>query len=135
MEVKLKTLLFGHQQQAETTSCLTHEFLRKKKQPWPWVNLVWFKNRIHSHSFIAWLALRNRLKTLSRLKKWGIVQLDLCVHCWREEEMEEHLLYDCVLAKRVWKKLKQTMGYGGNVAAVMEKELALINALQPAEKI
>lgn len=72
----------------------TYEFLRKKKQPWPWSDLVWFKNRINRHSFVAWIALRNGLKTLSMLKKWGTVQSDVCVQCWREEETEEHLLYE-----------------------------------------
>lgn len=54
---------------------------------------------IPRHVFIAWMALRGRPKTLVKIKDWGIVQSELCVHCWRDPETEDHLFYDSQMAK------------------------------------
>ena len=40
-----------------------------RESPIGWHNLVWFQNRISSHSFILWLAIRGRLRTQDRMKK------------------------------------------------------------------
>lgn len=46
-----------------------------------WHSLGWFKLHIPRRSFIAWLALHNRLKTRDRLVKWGITDSNKCVLC------------------------------------------------------
>lgn len=55
--------------------------------------VVWFQGRIPRHAFIAWMALLRGLKTLRKLKTWGVVGSNLCVHCWRSQETEDHLLF------------------------------------------
>lgn len=64
----------------------TYNFLRSTKAPWKWSSLVWFTARIPRHAFVAWLTLRGGLKTLKKLKDWNVVQSDVCVHCWHEQE-------------------------------------------------
>lgn len=71
----------------------TYEFLRRKETPWLYHNLVWFKKKIPRHAFIGWMMLNGGLKTLQKLKQWGVVDSDTCVHCWRSQETEEHLFF------------------------------------------
>ncbi|KAF5187155.1 hypothetical protein FRX31_023258 [Thalictrum thalictroides] len=52
---------------------------RKTKLPVNLYKVVWFSNKMPRHSFITWLAIRNGLKTLDRLKSYGVVQNDTCV--------------------------------------------------------
>ncbi|XP_050207432.1 uncharacterized protein LOC126656852 [Mercurialis annua] len=47
----------------------------------PWFKIVWGKNSIPKHSFILWLAIKNRLKTKDKLKRWGVTPDDHCVLC------------------------------------------------------
>lgn len=69
------------------------------------------------------MVLKKGLKTLGKLKIWGVVESDLSVQCWNKAETEEHLLFECRLVKEVWKKLKMLMGYSGVVVMGMEDEL------------
>ncbi|XP_050207357.1 uncharacterized protein LOC126656782 [Mercurialis annua] len=47
----------------------------------PWFKIVWGKNYVPKHSFILWLAIKNRLKTKDKLKRWGVTPDDHCVLC------------------------------------------------------
>lgn len=62
---------------------------------------MWFKARIPRYAFITWLALKHGIKTLSKLNVWGVVNSNICVYCWQCNESENHILYDCVIAKNV----------------------------------
>lgn len=77
----------------------TYEFMRKKKPAWEWNTAIWFRARIPRHAFIAWMALWRGLKTLGKLKLWGVVNSDICVHCWMSKEIEDHLFFECLLAR------------------------------------
>lgn len=90
----------------------TCEFMRRKKAPWEWHSLVWHKNRIPKHAFISWMALKGGLKTLQKMKTWGVVQSETCVLCWGNMETEQHPFYDYLVAKTVWRGLKSNMEYG-----------------------
>lgn len=115
-------LLYGHLQRLEISNYQTLMSFWAKKCPWKWSKLVWFKRRIPRHSFTAWMALKNGLKTLKKLKARGVVESDICVQCRNEPETEEHVLFDCTLAKELWLKLKRVMGYT-RTAPTMEEEL------------
>lgn len=97
--------------------------LRKKKQPVNWCSMIWFRNNIPRHAFIAWLAIRRELKTLSKLREWGVVQSNLCVLCWSSSETENHLFHGCRYAKTVWRKIKIKSWiheeYAANIKALM----------------
>lgn len=62
------------------------------------------------------------LNMLDKMLQWNIVDSSNCVLCWREEESEEHLFYGCRFTKKIWKQLKQGMGYNRNMAGIMEDE-------------
>ncbi|PWA34871.1 reverse transcriptase zinc-binding domain-containing protein [Artemisia annua] len=36
----------------------------------PWEKLIWFTNCIPRHTFITWLAIKNKLMTQDKLIKW-----------------------------------------------------------------
>lgn len=60
-----------------------------------WCNLVWGKFLIRRHSFIAWLAIRNRMATNDRMYRWTIVNNNLCSFCNSLVENIGHLFFDC----------------------------------------
>ncbi|KAF5208114.1 hypothetical protein FRX31_002302 [Thalictrum thalictroides] len=72
-EVIWNISLIGHYSMKET-----YEALRVTKQPVSWHQLIWFSNRIPRHSFIAWMAVQGGLKTLSKLREWGVVHTSTC---------------------------------------------------------
>ncbi|XP_026383568.1 uncharacterized protein LOC113279071 [Papaver somniferum] len=70
-----------------------------------WKHLVWFKNHIPRHSFITWLALLKRLKTRSKLCKWGTISDPTCILCGNAEESENHLFHECYFSSEIWRSL------------------------------
>ena len=46
---------------------LTLEMKFKLKVTVDWYNLIWFPFAIHSHAFIGWVAMHNKLPTKARL--------------------------------------------------------------------
>ncbi|XP_026377950.1 uncharacterized protein LOC113272312 [Papaver somniferum] len=75
-----------------------------------WNNLVWFKKHIPRHSFITWLALHKRLKTRSKLFKWGVTSDASYILCGHVEETENHLFHDCISSAGIWSGLLLKMG-------------------------
>lgn len=55
-------------------------FLNPIESPVTWFSLVWFKQKIPKHAFIAWLAFRDRLSS------WGIQVSPGCMLCGDENE-------------------------------------------------
>lgn len=78
-----------------------YEFIRKKGAPRLLHRLVWLKNRIPRHAFVCWMALKKGLKTLHKLRAWGVVDDDTCMHCWGTAETQGHLLSDWRIAKQI----------------------------------
>ena len=77
-----------------------------------WHDLVWFKHRIPSHSFILWLAMLKRLSTQQRLVNWGIANVKKCVFCNTVHDSIKHLFFECRFSNKVWSfiSLKANMG-------------------------
>ncbi|XP_074271342.1 uncharacterized protein LOC141595277 [Silene latifolia] len=57
----------------------------------PWYTIVWNRFNVNKHSFIAWLIKHERLLTLDRLFKMGIVTQLSCYLCGEDTENHEHL--------------------------------------------
>ncbi|XP_050238094.1 uncharacterized protein LOC126687578 [Mercurialis annua] len=49
-----------------------------------WWRILWSSGNIPKHSFISWLAIRQKLRTREKLKRWGCVESDVCVLCNKE---------------------------------------------------
>lgn len=54
------------------------------------------------HHFF-WKVLYGSLSTRNNLKRRHVSNDDLCNRCWHELEIEKHLLFDCIYAKRIWR--------------------------------
>ncbi|XP_019251222.1 PREDICTED: uncharacterized protein LOC109230152 [Nicotiana attenuata] len=61
------------------------------------------------HKFNMWLAIQRRLPTVDRLQKIGIQVAQVCVFCGQEEEIFEHLFFECSYTSAVWKRLLNWM--------------------------
>ncbi|XP_010549577.1 PREDICTED: uncharacterized protein LOC104820715 [Tarenaya hassleriana] len=70
--------------------------------PVTWHKSVWFPRSIPKHSFIVWLAAKNRLPTKDRLLSWGLDVADTCVLCDSSVESVDHLFFCCQYTHVVW---------------------------------
>ncbi|KAJ9564713.1 hypothetical protein OSB04_000679 [Centaurea solstitialis] len=68
----------------------------------PWAKRVWFHQNIPRHSFILWLAVKEKLRTLDKLVVWNINQDQKCIFCLNYNESHSHIFVDCSYAKEVW---------------------------------
>lgn len=67
-----------------------------------WHKAVWFADRVLKHSFIAWIAARDRMVTRDKLIRWGLSVPSACVLCSGNDENRQHLFFDCLFSSQVW---------------------------------
>lgn len=65
-----------------------------------WRALVWFSQAVPRHSFMTWLAFKNRLSTGNRMRAWGITQG--CILCGEVNKTRDHLFFACPFSFTVW---------------------------------
>ncbi|KAF5194210.1 Ribonuclease h domain, partial [Thalictrum thalictroides] len=53
-----------------------------------WAYLLWSKRNIPKHSFITWLAVKERLATQDKLIKWETIQKSVCALCTNKVNRE-----------------------------------------------
>ena len=76
----------------------TWRHLRLKKNKIPWHNFVWSSLNVPKFSFISWLAILDRLNTLSRMKYWGLnIQSTTCFLCLAQEECRDICFFIVIL--------------------------------------
>ncbi|KAG7537122.1 Reverse transcriptase zinc-binding domain [Arabidopsis suecica] len=68
----------------------------------PWSNVVWFKEAVPRFAFSSWLALRGRLPTRDRLRRWGMTVPSSCVLCNSANETHDHLFFECSFSSAIW---------------------------------
>lgn len=78
------------------------DMIRGRGNPGQYSNFIWFNGHIPRCSFISWLAMHNRLPTLSRIKKWNNRLNSTCVLCRVDEETRDHLFYNCHYSRQIW---------------------------------
>ncbi|XP_050219776.1 uncharacterized protein LOC126670147 [Mercurialis annua] len=78
---------------------------REEKPRVSWWKVVWGPGNIPKQSFIAWLALKNRLRTKDKLMKWGCIDNDICVFCNRGPESINHLFFRCNITSGIFKSV------------------------------
>ncbi|KAL4557476.1 hypothetical protein LXL04_035656 [Taraxacum kok-saghyz] len=70
-----------------------------------WYKVVWFKLNIHSHAFIFWLAIQDRLMTHERMLSWNTSNNLKCLFCKEVPDSIKHLFFDCKYSREVWKQV------------------------------
>lgn len=77
--------------------------IRRRGDQVEWSKLIWFSQAIPRYSFIAWLAIRNRLSTGDRTQLWGEHQS--CRLCGEPNESRDHLYFACPYSYTIWTDL------------------------------
>ena len=67
-----------------------------------WYSSVWFQRNIPKHSFITWVAARDRMPTRDKLRRWGIQVSSVCPLCDSADESREHLFFTCMFSLDFW---------------------------------
>ncbi|GKD44979.1 RNA-directed DNA polymerase, eukaryota, reverse transcriptase zinc-binding domain protein, partial [Tanacetum coccineum] len=70
-----------------------------------WHNLVWHPNCIPKHTFILWLAAKEKMYTQDKLSKWYPNKIFECSLCKKGMDSHDHLFFKCDYAKEIWKKI------------------------------
>ncbi|KAJ9535960.1 hypothetical protein OSB04_un000878 [Centaurea solstitialis] len=79
-----------------------------------WTKYVWFKGHIPKVSLCLWTACHGRLPTQDRVNTWLSSQPPLCcVLCNNCIDSHDHLFFDCLYSKEVWRRLKKEYGFFG----------------------
>ena len=86
----------------------TWDYLRSSSPKVPWYRLIWFPGSFPRHSFIAWLAILNRLSTHDRIFKFTPGPL-ACVLCHQGMESHDHLFFNCSFSSYVWQGILQRL--------------------------
>lgn len=82
-----------------------YNWVRGEGQKVDWSVWVWSRLNIPRSSFISWLIMWNRIQTKNRLKRFGVVQDDLCYLCECNSETIDHLFFECGYARMCWNLL------------------------------
>lgn len=81
------------------------DHIREKQARVDWYKLVWGSLHIPRHSFIAWLALLNRLATKTRQLRTGRSISNVCNMCHQSPENRDQLFFTCAAIKEVWRNI------------------------------
>ncbi|XP_021774606.1 uncharacterized protein LOC110739587 [Chenopodium quinoa] len=69
-----------------------------------WTKWIWNNFNIPKHSFIAWIAIHDRLRLRNKLFKLGICEDEACLLCGTEPENLHHLDYSIENAWKIWSR-------------------------------
>ncbi|XP_056846887.1 uncharacterized protein LOC130497767 [Raphanus sativus] len=75
-----------HLPPAAFSSSLTWSTLHPMPPTVAWYSSVWFSGNIPKHSFITWVAARDRMPTRDKLRRWGLDVTPLCPLCDSADE-------------------------------------------------
>lgn len=84
---------------------ITLDFIREKRPHVEWAQAIWFKYRMPKQSFLAWLAVHDRLSTGEKMRRWSAMVNVRCVFCNHPLENRDHLFFDCVVTQKIWEEL------------------------------
>ncbi|GJN03178.1 hypothetical protein PR202_ga20588 [Eleusine coracana subsp. coracana] len=90
-------------------------------EPWKRLWKTWAPAKC---KLFLWLAIRNKCWTANRLAKRGLDHPEKCPLCDQEEEMIQHLLTTCVVAREVWYKLLQPLSLASSAPRRRELSFA-----------
>ncbi|PWA66526.1 RNA-directed DNA polymerase, eukaryota, Reverse transcriptase zinc-binding domain protein [Artemisia annua] len=81
-----------------------------------WNKLVWYPQCIPKHSFVLWLAIKNKLLTQDKLLKWYPSKVLQCSLCNNGTDSHDHLFFQCNYAQEVWTEIKKMAKINSNAA-------------------
>lgn len=81
------------------------EYIRNRNNTITSHKVIWFSGHIPRHSFILWLAFKNRLGTADRITNRGVTTSGVCVLCKSACETHNHLFFKCPFATQVWEAI------------------------------
>lgn len=87
---------------------------------------VWFPMSSPKMSAVALKAIKDRLPTRSRLKRFGIINEECCVLCNDSVETRDHIFYECPYVSYIWTLCKLKMGIHSLDIGNIEDEAAKI---------
>lgn len=88
---------------------------------WRWLLL---RNGATAKSqFIVWLLCHQRLATIDRLKRWGVVSSDQCCLCSKYSESHDHLFLYYEFTQRLRRKVMKVFS-SDDVAVTLEPEVS-----------
>ncbi|XP_056856518.1 uncharacterized protein LOC130505934 [Raphanus sativus] len=91
----------------------TWNIIRMKSPKVSWFKGVWFSEATPKFTFLAWLAVHNRLATGDRILNWNPQAIVTCWLCNTEIETRDHLFFGCCYSKEVWLgTIKNLVGNG-----------------------
>lgn len=86
------------------------EYIRVHHPPDPTHLLLWQRGHIPRHSFILWLAINNKLRTMDRIPVSMGLPSHACVLCNQGAEDHDHLFFQCSYTRGVWDDLQAKAG-------------------------
>ncbi|CAA7034512.1 unnamed protein product [Microthlaspi erraticum] len=115
------------------SSSKTWDFLHPVGQSFNWTKPIWFKERIPRHTFILWMAMRDRLFTRDKLRSWGLNVPSSCLLCDAYPESKSHLLTDCIYSREIWTGFFRRSGLSPPVS--LEEIVVWSDSLSPQRKV
>ncbi|KAK1299493.1 hypothetical protein QJS10_CPB14g00922 [Acorus calamus] len=85
-------------------------FLRVHKPLVSWKGWAWDPVQTPRHSYTTWLALLDKLPTLQRLQKQGLLHSTQCPLCFRGSDEVHHLFFKCGYSSFIWLSLLSKLG-------------------------
>lgn len=76
----------------------------------PWAKMMCQNSAPVKYLFITWLLLHEKLATCSYLRRIGISIDPMCCICERNEEILDHLFFECEFSRGVWKRMADWCG-------------------------
>lgn len=84
--------------------------LRETKAQCGWAKVVWFSQATPKFSFMAWLAMLDRMSTMDRVSRWSQGIDTTCVLCTTAAETRDHLFSECTFSSQIWQFLMEGVG-------------------------
>uniref|UniRef100_A0A0D3CSE6 Reverse transcriptase zinc-binding domain-containing protein n=1 Tax=Brassica oleracea var. oleracea TaxID=109376 RepID=A0A0D3CSE6_BRAOL len=91
----------------EFSAAATWEQIRCKQPVVVWSKFIWFAQGVPRYAFIAWLAVKDRLSTGSKMRFWGRVQC--CMLCGEPGETRDHLFFAFPYSYTLWLQVIDTL--------------------------
>lgn len=70
-----------------------------------WHRSIWFQFNTPKYSFMAWIAIQNRLPTGDRVSNWNTTATTTCCLCSAMLETRNHLFFQCSFSEEIWRNL------------------------------